>query len=86
MERWVPYEKLSKKKQRALNAKKRGSWHGVNPVTRKAKNAKAYDRKKTRQRIDDPFPVSFLFFPFRLPALPPHSPRFSPPQPCSESP
>ena len=61
MERWVPYEKLSKKKQRELNAKKRGSWHGVNPVTRKTKNAKAYDRKRHGKRIDDPFAVSFCF-------------------------
>lgn len=61
MERWIPYEKLSKKKQREWNAKKRGSWHGVNPISRKTKNLKAYNRKKTRQRIDDPFDVSFCF-------------------------
>lgn len=60
MERWVPYEKLSKKKQRELNAKKRGSWHGIHPVTRKTKNLKAYDRKRHARRIDDPAAVSFF--------------------------
>ncbi|MBD5102932.1 MAG: hypothetical protein HDT27_09655 [Subdoligranulum sp.] len=64
MERWIPYEKLSKKKQRELNAKKRGSWNDVNPVTRKTKNAKAYDRKRHDKRIDDPFAVPFLFHVF----------------------
>ena len=33
-------EKLSKKQQKAINAKKRGSWYGVNPVTRKPENPK----------------------------------------------
>ena len=48
MDKFVPYEKLSKKKKRQLDAEKRGSWYGLNPITRKAKNPKAYDRKKAR--------------------------------------
>ena len=49
MEKHIPFEKLSKKKQKELNANKRGTWYGINPVTRKAKNSKAYDRKKARK-------------------------------------
>ena len=45
MEKFIPYEKLSKKKQRELNAMKRGTWGGFNPVTRKPANPKAYNRR-----------------------------------------
>lgn len=57
MEKFVPYAKLSKKKQREIDRAKRGSWNGVNPVTRKEKNQKLYDRKKALkwERYDDPF-------------------------------
>ena len=41
MEKFIAYEKLSKKKKRELDAKRRGSWGGVNPVTRKPENPKA---------------------------------------------
>lgn len=47
MEKWIPYEKLSKKKQRELAAKGRRGWGGVCPVTRKPPNPKAYNRRKT---------------------------------------
>lgn len=33
MEKFVPFEKLSKKKQKALNDQKRGDWGNVNPAT-----------------------------------------------------
>ena len=46
MEKFVPYEKLSKKKQREENARKRGSWNGVRPVSHKIENAKTYNRRK----------------------------------------
>lgn len=46
MGKFIPYEKLQKKKQRELVAKQRGSWGAVNPVTRKPANPKAYHRKK----------------------------------------
>lgn len=52
MERYIPFEKLSKRKQRELSAKRRGSWGGISPVTRRPKNPRAYDRKKT-PRWDD---------------------------------
>ena len=53
MDKFIPYEKLSKKKKRQLDAEKRGSWYGFNPITRKPKNPKAYDRKKARCWRDD---------------------------------
>lgn len=53
MEKFVPYEKLSKKAKRQMDAARRGSWQGVNPVTRKSENPKAYNRSKARQRDKD---------------------------------
>lgn len=53
MEKFIPYEKLSKKKKRELNLKRRGSWNGLNPVTRKPANPKAYNRKKVQNRFKD---------------------------------
>ena len=60
MNKFIPYEKLSKKKKRALDSAKRGSWHGVNPVTKRAESKKAYNRKKALKWKDDPF-QGFLF-------------------------
>lgn len=48
MIKFVPYEKLSKKKQRALDSQQRNTWE-FNPITRKAKNPKAYNRNKARK-------------------------------------
>ena len=48
MEKFIPYEKLSKKQKRALDAARRGSWGGLSPVTRRPENPKAYKRKKAR--------------------------------------
>ena len=47
MKKFVPFEKLSKKKQKELNKSKRNAWE-INPVTRREKNPKAYDRNKLR--------------------------------------
>ena len=44
MEKFIPYEKLSKKERRKRDAMMRGTWGPLNPVTRKSKNPKAYDR------------------------------------------
>ena len=46
MEKFIPFEKLSKKKQREINNIKRSGWGNLNPVTRKTENKKAYNRKK----------------------------------------
>ena len=54
MEKFIPYEKLSKKKQREQNARRRGMWD-LNPVTRKPENPKAYNRRKAHKwNSDDP--------------------------------
>lgn len=46
MEKFVPYEKMSKKAKKEIDEQKRGGWDGVNPVTRVAEeNPKAYQRK-----------------------------------------
>ena len=49
MEKFVPKEKLSKKAKREWNASQRSSWNGLNPVTRRPENPKAYNRKKLRR-------------------------------------
>ena len=60
MQKFIPFEKLSKKKQKELNAKNRGSWYGINPVTRKPENSKAYNRKKAQKWSDDSMTVPFV--------------------------
>ena len=61
MEKFIPYEKLSKKAKREADAARRGSWNGINPVTRKSPNPKAYNRQKARKWSDDPSFVPFSF-------------------------
>jgi len=60
MEKFVPYDKLSKKKKRELDAQRRGSWYGINPVTRKPENSRAYNRRKARKWSDDSLTVPFF--------------------------
>ena len=60
MTKYIPYEKLSKKKQRALNAKHREIW-SISPVTRKPANPKAYNRKKAQDWKSDSSSVPFFF-------------------------
>ena len=61
MERFIPYERLSKKKQRELCRKKRGSWGALNPGTRKEANPRAYNRKKARSLRDTDGYEPFLY-------------------------
>ena len=53
MEKFVPFEKLSKRQQRELNNQKRKTWGEINPVTRRPENPKAYNRKKARKWSDE---------------------------------
>lgn len=48
MDKFIPYEKMSKKEQRKLNQTKRQTWGNLNPVTRKPANSKAYNRQKAQ--------------------------------------
>lgn len=49
MTQLVPLDKRSKKAQREYHAKQRGSWHGVNPITRTVQSSKTYDRARVKQ-------------------------------------
>ena len=64
-QKFVPYEKLSKKKRREMDATRRGSWGALNPVTRVPENPRAYNRKKAQRRMDD-----LRFEPFLFVAMP----------------
>ena len=57
MEKFIPYEKLSKKK-RELNAARRTTW-SLYPVTRKPANPNAHNRKTARNWKDDSNSVPF---------------------------
>ena len=59
MEKCIPYEKLSKKEKRILDRSRRTTWGGLNPVTRKPKNSRAYQRHKMGS--GSPLPI-FSFF------------------------
>ena len=48
MEKFIPYEKLSKKEKRRMDLAKRQTWGELNPVTRKPENSKAYNRRKSQ--------------------------------------
>lgn len=49
MNNFIPYEKLSKKKKRELDKARRVTWGALDPVTRKPRPAKAYNRNKARK-------------------------------------
>lgn len=61
MEKFIPFEKLSKKEQRRLNACRRGTWE-ISPVTRKAENPKAYNRRKAQKWNEDSGSVPCALF------------------------
>ena len=46
MEKFIPYEKLSKKEQQKINKAKRGTWGELNPVTRKPGLASGFFTRK----------------------------------------
>ena len=48
MDKFVSFNKLSKKKQREYNADKRRDWGVLNPITRVPPNSNAYDRNKEK--------------------------------------
>ena len=62
MEKFIPYEKLSKKEKRKIDQARRQTWGELNPVTRKPENSKAYNRKRTqdwKKELPDLRPLSF---------------------------
>lgn len=52
MKKYVPYEKLSKKAKREQDRKMRGSWHGINPITRRSEDYRIYNRQKEKEDIE----------------------------------
>lgn len=70
MEKYIPYEKLSKKERRKLDAARRTTWGSVSPVTRKPVSSKAYNRRKAQSwKKDVPNSVPFHFPQFHLLAI-----------------
>ena len=47
----VEYAKMSKKAKRAHDLRKRGSWGGLNPVTRKPTDPRAYNRAAQKRQL-----------------------------------
>ena len=62
MEKFIPYEKLSKKEKRKMDLAKRQTWGELNPVTRKPENSKAYNRKKSQAWKRELPPIAGDFF------------------------
>ena len=62
MEKFIPYDKLSKKERRKIDLARRQTWGDLNPVTRKPENSRAYNRSKARS-MDRAHcdPCSFLY-------------------------
>lgn len=48
--KYIPIEKRSKREQKQLNARRRGNWNGVRPVTRIVPSGKAYNRAREKAR------------------------------------
>ena len=48
MEKYIPYEKLSKKGKRKMDQANRQTWDELNPVTQKPANSRAYNRNNAR--------------------------------------
>ena len=46
--KFVPFEKLSKKEQKKRNAQKRGDWGLTKPITKVVPSKKVYNRKKEK--------------------------------------
>ena len=72
MEKFIPYEKLSKKEKRKVDLARRQTWGELNPVTRKPENSRAYNRSKARNwdRVDHASSSGFHFYSARTPPMP----------------
>lgn len=50
-ERFIPFEKLSKKKKKELNNLRRNTWGEFDPTTRVSESIKTYDRSKNKRNF-----------------------------------
>ena len=64
MEKFIPYEKLSKKKRRELDRQKRNDWGEVKPVSRRIESGKIYKRKKAKREEDLDASLFYLLISF----------------------
>lgn len=48
-QKYVTLDKQTKKRQKEFYSSLRGTWGELNPVTRKVKNGKAYDRNRLKR-------------------------------------
>ena len=53
MNKYIPYEKLSKKEKRKHDSKKRNTWGSFSPVTRKPENSRAYNRSEMKRQMSE---------------------------------
>lgn len=47
--RYIPYRKLTKKRQCEIDREKRGNWGAINPVTKHPERSDAYKRYEEKQ-------------------------------------
>lgn len=62
MEKFIPYQKLSKKEKRKADLARRQTWGDLDPTTRKPMSSKAYNRKRTqawKKELPDLRPLCF---------------------------
>jgi len=53
MKQLIPLNKQSKKAQKQFHSARRGSWNGVNPVSRTVPSGKAYSRSAFKRAAVD---------------------------------
>lgn len=65
MPKFIPFAKLSKKAQQAINKSRRKNWGNIDSVTKRSENSNAYNRKKAQAwKSDVPTPELFIFYKF----------------------
>ena len=52
-DKFIPKEKLSKKKRKELNTQKRNSWGEIKPVMRLVESKKGYNRQREKSKTRD---------------------------------
>ena len=60
-QKYVPLEKRSKRQQKEFHDSQRKTWGGLNPITRKTANHKAYNRKKSERWHEYDHRSDFLY-------------------------
>lgn len=53
MDKFVPYDKMSKKEQKKIDSAKRVSWSGIDPATKVVPDSKKVYKRKPKHKNDD---------------------------------